>query len=238
MKYVDEIQKIDFEFINKKIASGMKFRIDIGTSICSPVTKFWFDNINEDVFVIGIDPNPDCYEGDNFWNGKTMNIKSTFENHPKTDNYYHICCAIDNVETPIKSKFFRTTVNVGCSSLLKPKIENLIGCKLQDVIDVDTISMKYLLDKINYKKIELVKTDAQGKDLDIVKSFGNHIKNVVYLDMEGDSTRFYENAPNNQEIVNQIIALDFDYYTNFSDNLRFVNSNYPEGNYSNLTGDM
>lgn len=238
MKYANGIQEIDFDFINDKLKSGMKFRIDIGTSICSPVTKYWFDNIQEDIFVIGIDPNPDCYEGNNFWNGKIMNIKSTFQDHPKTNNYYHICCAIDNVKDPIKSKFFRTTLNVGCSSLLKPKIENLFGCKLQDIIEVDTVSMKYLLDKISYDKIELVKTDAQGKDLDIVKSFGNHTKNIIYLDMEGDSTRFYENAPNNQEIINQILALDFSYYTNLGENLRFVNLNCSSEEFSNVTGDM
>lgn len=104
MQYINSLAEIDFTFINKKIKETTKFRIDIGTSICSPVTKYWFDNINEDIFVIGIDPNPDCFDAPNFWNNQIMNIKSTFENHPKTDNYYHLCCAIDNVEKPNLAK--------------------------------------------------------------------------------------------------------------------------------------
>lgn len=238
MKYVTSFENVDFDFINSKLKNGTKFRIDIGTSICSPVTKFWFDNIDENIFVIGIDPNPDCYEGQNIWNSKITNIKSAFEGHPKSDNYYHLCCAIDNVEKPEKCDFYRTTVNVGCSSLLKPKLENFIGCQLQDIIKVDTISMKYLLDKIEYDKIEMVKIDAQGKDLDIVKSFKEHLKNVVYLDVEGDTTRQYENAPNNSQIINQILALDFVYYANLGENLRFVNSSLDTLGYNNKTGDL
>ncbi len=238
MQYINSLAEIDFDFINKKIKETAKFRIDIGTSICSPVTKYWFDNINENIFVIGIDPNPDCFDASNFWNNQIMNIKSTFENHPKTDNYYHLCCAIDNVEKPIKSKFFRTTVNVGCSSLLKPKIENLIGCELQDIIDVDTLPMSYILDRIEYDKIEMVKIDAQGKDLDIVKSFGKHLNNVIFLDIEGDATRFYENAPNNEQIISQISALEFQHYNNLNENLRFHNMNADFKGFNNITGDL
>jgi hypothetical protein len=98
--------------------------------------------------------------------------------------------------------------------------------------------MKYLLDRIKYDKIEMVKIDAQGKDLDIVKSFKEHLKNVVYLDVEGDTTRQYENAPNNSQIINQILALDFEYYANLGENLRFFNNVLDTLDYNNNTGDL
>ena len=99
--------------------------------------------------------------------------------------------------------------------------------------------MYKLLDNLNYELIELVKIDAQGKDLDIVKSFKNHIKNVCYLDVEDDSTAQYINAAKHEDIVEYISQNGFKLYTKPDGNLRFVNTtiNLPK-HYNNLTGDM
>ena len=232
------ISEIDFNLINSKLVLGKKLRLDIGTSINAPVSKYWLDNENN-IFVIGFEPNPNCVFKDNYWNGQYMNITSIFKEYSKKEDYYHLICGIDNVEDPTKADLFLTTNNTGCSSLLEPIIENISGCEFDGKIPVELISAKWFLDRINYDLIEMVKIDAQGKDLDIVKSFKNHLKQVVFLDVEGDSTRFYRNAPNEREIINTIEAFGFKCYENLNDNYRFVNSeiNIPS-EFNNITGDM
>jgi hypothetical protein len=233
-------KEIDYDLINSKLNSGVKLRFDIGTSICSPVTKFWLDNCSDKIFVIGFDPNPDCVYKENLWNGSYMNIPNTFKHHPKTDYYYHVIGALDNVDVPTKAKFYRTTYNVGCSSLLKPIIENIQGCTLDDEIDVDLFAAKDILDNINFDYIELVKIDAQGKDLDIVKSFGRHLEKIVYLDVESDSSMYYEGAPNNQKINEDLSFLGFELYHNMHYNLRYKNKSLESisSRFSNITGAM
>jgi hypothetical protein len=232
-------QEIDYQLINKILKDGAKLRIDIGTSICSPVTKFWLDNIEEDILVLGFDPNPDCVFANNFWNNSYMNILETFKNHPKTNSYYHIIGALDNVPSPQKGIFYRTTVNVGCSSLLKPIIKNLHGCSLDKELEVDIFPMSYILDNIDYSLIELVKIDAQGKDVDIVKSFGRHLKNVIFLDVESDTSSQYENAPNSRIVNEEIVKLGFEMYHNMIDNFRYKTTHKEiPNNFNNISGNM
>lgn len=232
------IEEIDFEFINSKIASGKKIRIDIGTSINAPISKYWLDN-EDNIFVIGFEPNPNCVFKQNFWNGQYMNICSILDSHPKREDYYHIICGLDNVSEPTKADLFLTTNNTGCSSLLEPIIQNISGCELDGKIPVQIISAKWFLDKLNYKMIEMVKIDAQGKDLDIVSSFDNHIKNVIFLDIEGDSTRYYINAPDSKKILGTLDNLGFQCYHNLIDNYRFINTEViPPKDYNNKTGEL
>ena len=228
----------DFDFVNKKIKLGKKIRFDIGTSISAPVSRLWFNHLN-DIYVIGIEPNPNCYDKENSWEGKIWNIKNEFENHPQGENYYHIIAACDDIDDVYDKQFYLLNGNVGCSSLLEPKIANLKGCSIDKIINVETFPMYKLLDNLNYELIELVKIDAQGKDLDIVKSFKNHIKNVCYLDVEDDSTAQYINAAKHEDIVEYISQNGFKLYTKPDGNLRFVNTtiNLPK-HYNNLTGDM
>lgn len=232
------ISEIDFDFINSKIISGKKIRFDIGTSINAPVSKYWLDN-QDNIFVIGFEPNPNCVFKENYWNGQYMNVPSIFNSHPKKQEYYHIICGFDNVEIPTKADLFLTTNNTGCSSLLEPIIENILGCDFDGKIPVELISAEWFLDRIKYDLIEMVKIDAQGKDLDIVKSFKNHLKQVVFLDVEGDSTKFYYNAPNRKKIIETIEALGFKCYDILGENYRFVNTeiDIPSG-FNNITGDM
>lgn len=240
MYIANSYKEIDYDLINSKIKNGAKLRLDIGTSICSPVTKFWLDNCPEDIFVIGFDPNPDCVYKENFWDGKYLNIPNTFKIHKKSDFYYHIIGALDNVPAPTKSSFYRTTFNVGCSSLLKPIIQNIQGCSLDDTIDVDVFSAADILKNIDVEHVEMVKIDAQGKDLDIVKSFNEYLNKVVFLDVESDSSMYYENAPNFNVINNEISNLGFTLYLNLHYNLRYKNNKFnvlPDG-FNNITGAM
>lgn len=231
---VATIKTIDYETINKKIISGKKLRLDIGTSISAPVTRYWFERMN-DIFVIGVEPNPDCYDKPNLWQGRTWSILKEFQNHPQKENYYHIIGACDNVNEIVEKEFFLFKENVGCSSLLKPKSNK----KLDKITKVETFPMHFLLDKVDYQLIEIVKIDTQGNDLNVIKSFKHHIHNVCYLDVEDDCTSEYEGASNRNEIVNYINGLGFSMYNEHGGNLRFKNIKLkiPE-NFNNISGDM
>lgn len=235
---VSTFKTFDNQIVNEKIKLGKKLRFDIGTSISAPVTRHWFKHLN-DIYVIGIEPNPDCYDKPNVWEGNVWNIKNEFEHHAQGENYYHIIGACDNVNDVCEQPFYLLNGNVGCSSLLEPKIHNIRGCSIDRIINVETFPMYMLLDSINYSNIELVKIDAQGKDLDIVKSFRNHIENVCYLDIEDDATAYYNSAAKHEEIMTYLTSNGFKFYQRYNENLRFINSNIniPK-EYNNLTGDM
>ncbi len=188
-----------------------------------------------DIFVIGVEPNPDCYDKQNLWQGRTWSISEEFQNHPQGDNYYHIIGACDNVDEVIEKEFYLFNENVGRSSLLKPKFND----KLDRITKVETFPMHFLLDKIDYQLIEMVKIDTQGNDLNVIKSFKDHIHNVCYLDVEDDCTSEYEGASNRREILNCINSLGFSMYHKHGGNLRLKNDKLkiPE-NFNNLSGDM
>lgn len=232
------IKTFQHEIINQKIISGKKIRFDIGTSISAPVTRYWFERMN-DIFVIGIEPNPDCYDKPNLWEGRTWSILKEFQDHLQSDNYYHILGAADNVDKITEKEFYVFKENVGCSSLLKPKLNSFSKNKLDKLIKVETFPMYFLLDKISYDLIEMVKIDTQGNDLNIIKSFKHHINNVCYLDVEDDCTSSYEGAATRNEILNYVKDFGFSMYDSRDGNLRLKNDKLKiPKNFNNASGNM
>jgi hypothetical protein len=226
----------DFDFLNAKLRSK-KLRFDIGTSISAPVSRCWFSQLH-DLFVVGVEPNPACLDEENLWNGKTWSIQGVFNDHPQSDNYYHIVGACDNVRELKISKFHLLRGNVGCSSLLLPKIHSIPGCEYDREIEVETFSLEMFLENVDYTHIEMIKVDAQGKDLDIIKSLGSHIQRVQYIDMEDDSRYQYENASSREEMIEFMRTQNFSLYHVLSGNLRFSNNLMLDQTFSNFTGDL
>lgn len=184
--------EIDFNYINEKLKSGLKLRIDVGLSCDMGRSRRWI-NFIDDVFVIGIEPHPEnCFQ-----------LKKLLSSTHGGDRFYLIEAAIDNVDAPTSKEFYGFGWDVwpnnpGCSSLLKPKgrFEN----STENVYNVDVISLKSILDNIDYDVIEVLKTDTQGNDLNVIKSLGEHIKNVVFIDSEYDESDDYEDANTGEEL--------------------------------------
>ena len=235
---ISNLLNVDYSHINSLLTNfNKKLRLDIGTSISAPVTRHWFNRLN-DIVCIGIEPNPDCVYKENHWNNGIYNIINVFENHPQKDFYYHIIGAVDDVDNLTLRKFNVLNGNVGCSSLLEP-IWPFKGCELDKVIDVETFPLKSLLKNIDFKLIELIKIDTQGKDLDIIKSAGDYIKKVCYIDMEDDCTKGYKGAADRNSILEYMKKFDFELYKIESGNLRFKNIGITiPNNFNNITGDM
>lgn len=207
-------RQIDFDFINKKIESGLKFRFDIGLSGDMPYSKNWVTT-RDDVFVICIEPHPSNFS-------KCLGIRQRTEN---SDNLYMIEAAVDNVESPCKKVFYgysgpATNYDAGTSSLHLPKgrFEGSVDIE----IEVDAIPLSYILDNIKYDKIELIKTDTQGNDLNVLKSLKDHISNVVYVDAEYDESADYLEANTGKQTDEYMKSKNFtpyQYYTCRSRNI-------------------
>ena len=122
-------------------------------------------------------------------------------------------CAIDNVNEIQETDFYHTTLNAGCSSLLKPTpVLNKKGVEIQELSKVTVTSFKSILELIpwdRFEYIEHVKTDCQGKDLGVFLSAGEYVKKFVYLDAEVSTYGSYENEINPRDVVNGIINSGF-----------------------------
>lgn len=196
--------EVDFDYINQKLKSGLKLRIDVGLSCDMGRSRRWI-NFIDDVFVIGIEPHPEnCDE-----------LKKLLSNTRGGDRFYLIEAAIDNVEKPTTKEFYgfgwdKWPNNPGCSSLLKPigRFEK----STEKIYNVDTISLKHILDNLEYDVIEVLKTDTQGNDLNVIKSLGEHIKNVVFVDSEYDESDDYEDANTGVELDEFLIENNFKKY--------------------------
>ena len=190
---------IDYDAINKKLSTGLKLRFDIGLSFNMPNSTKWLRE-DENVYVIGIEPHPN-------------NFKSCCS-HVETNNAGNRCylieAAISNVDKSENKDFYGLSGDSGTSSLCRPigRFENLVD----RVYSVETVSLASILDNLNYERIDVLKTDTQGNDLNVLKSAGEHLKNVDFIYAEYDESEDYENANTGEELDAYLEKMGFECY--------------------------
>ena len=189
---------IDYDIINKKIASGLKLRIDVGLSFNMPNSIQWLNDPN--VYVIGIEPHPGNFEF----------CCSNLETLHTGDRCYLIEAAISNVSEPREQDFYGLSGDAGTSSLCKPT--GRFKDRIDRVYTVETISLSDILDNIKYERIDVLKTDTQGNDLNVMKSAGDHLKNVDFIYAEYDESDDYENANTGPELDEYLEEMGFECY--------------------------
>ena len=177
---------IDYDAINKKLSTGLKLRFDIGLSFNMPNAAKWLNDSN--TYVIGIEPHP----------GNFKSCCSYLETHHAGNRCYLIEAAISDVSESREQNFYGLSGDPGTSSLCRPigRFENLVD----RVYTVETVSLASILDNINYERIDVLKTDTQGNDLNVLKSAGEHLKNVDFIYAEYDESDDYENANSGEEL--------------------------------------
>ena len=145
------------------------------------------------------------------------------------------------VSTSNENKTFYETRDAVCASLLpfsKDKLKwevgsSPLGHTQFDVIDeyeVECIRLDDFLDANNIKSVEHLKVDAQGHDLDVIKSLGSRLKDVRTIVAEARLTDFhmYEGDCHKDELVqymkdNGFSARDFQKQTyDQEENILFV----------------
>jgi hypothetical protein len=214
-----------------------KIRFDIGLSYCAPNSAVWL-NDSDDVFVIGVEPNKFCVNSikTNGLYCKQKGVKLSYPN----DRFMLINCALDNVTDITEQMFYHMEGDPGTSSLLEPTDKLKYSVKEKSM--VTTIPFSYLLSKIDFDRfeyIELVKTDTQGKDLDIIKSVGPFLEKIAYLNSEVNTFEFYHdnNKPNdfNEFILNNNFIKIND---NSVVNGEVVDSTYFNEKYKDIKGEI
>ena len=126
-----------------------------------------------------------------------MNNYNNIINNNK--NSFHIIpVALSNVKEEQQLEFYSMQIDGGTSSLYKPLNERLGPVKNKNI--VKTYSLKHFFDLFPWERfeyIEYIKIDAQGADIDIIKSAGDYLRErVVYITAEPEYTD-YENCSNN-----------------------------------------
>jgi len=116
--------------------------------------------------------------------------------------------ALDLVKEPEPKTFYiipkSDKAGEDCCSLMRPQND---FCANPDICQVMAYSLADFLKLLpDGTIIDYIKTDVQGKDLDVIKSAGDYIKQVVYITTEENSNQ-YENSENNTFLlVNKYLA--------------------------------
>ena len=190
---------IDYNTINKKLKSGLKLRFDVGLSFNMPNASKWLHD-DSNTYVIGIEPHPDNFKS----------CCSHVENHSAGDRCYLIEAAISNVAKETDKDFYGLTGDPGTSSLCRPigRFETLVD----RVYTVETVSLASILDNIEYDRIDVLKTDTQGNDLNVMKSAGEHLKRVDFVYAEYDESEDYEGGNTGEELDEYMEKMGFECY--------------------------
>jgi FkbM family methyltransferase len=220
------ISNINFD---NKLCSHIK--IDIGLSYSAPFSQKWLEK-EDNVLVIGFEPNPDCVSS--ILSG---DIKKQHPSHGNpinskyvNDRFFLIPVALSNVTNPTEMTFYKMQNDCGTSSLYKPSGTNIGPVK--EIVTVPVYSLKHFFDLFPWDKyhlIDYIKIDAQGSDLDILKGAEHYLKEkVVYITAEPEYSHYEQCGHNNENsITDYLQSQGFVrvYHPNTEDPT-FLNKNY------------
>jgi|694.fasta_scaffold00159_73 FkbM family methyltransferase len=192
------------KYITEIPANIKRVKIDIGLSYNAPHSQDWLENDStNELFVFGFEPNPECVEII-----KKGGIQKKEPSHGKCiedrflqNKFCLIPVALGNVTECTYMDFYQMTQDCGTSSLHKPCDESIGTVK--SVTKVPVYSLKDFFDAFDWNTIpyiEYIKIDAQGSDLDILRSAGDYLKErVVYITAEPESKQYDDVSHNTLE---------------------------------------
>lgn len=167
-------------------------KIDVGLGMSNVQSVNWLKN-ESNLFIFMFDPNTDSIHGSLDY---MEQYKGIFNNN---NNSFHIIpVALSNVEEEQNLDFYSMKNDGGTSSLYKPIDQGLGPVKNKSTVKVYSLKQFFDLFPWNrFEYIDYIKIDAQGADLDIIKSAGDYLKDrVVYITAEPEDTQ-YENCNHN-----------------------------------------
>lgn len=170
-------------------------KLDIGLSYNAPQSQSWLSHEDAGLMVFGFEPNPAsiaCIMNKNNQKQHPSHGECLQHRYIEEGRFVIQQCALSNVIEPTTMKFYVSTNDCGTSSLY-PNDETRLG-KIKDVINVPVYSLKMFFDGFpwdRFQYIDYVKIDAQGSDLNILKSAGSYLsERVVYVTAEGDGNQY------------------------------------------------
>lgn len=220
-----------------------KVKLDIGLSINAPHSCIWLKKEPDDLLVFGFEPNPESVlsikDINHFENHTVKKNKELiryiepvhyFKNHSLIDTKLLIAQCALGLESTNKILYV-TDVDPGCSSTFQLSSEFMKERPVEKEINVE----QYRLDEFfkifpfhQIPYIDYIKIDAQGADLDIIKSGGEYIKKyVVYVTLEPENEEYLNTENNFSSMKSYMESIDFIYIKhNNTNDPTFINSNF------------
>ena len=207
-------------------------KLDIGLSNTAPISNKWL--IKEpNLLVLGYEPViKNCENILSSNNGIShqfpdfiLEKKFLQEKRFQLFNY-----ALDNVNELKKGEIIVNMIDTGTSSLYSHNQTTLGPIDYKQPVQI--ISLKMIFDKFpwdRFKYIDYIKIDAQGADLNILKSAGNYLKEkVVYVTAEPDGHYYIGSEYNTEEnITSYMESQNFERINNpFTVDPTYINKNF------------
>lgn len=110
---------------------------------------------------------------------------------------------------------FYNTEDPMCSSLYQPnekfleRYQCLEVMKLKNITQIDTVSLDHFCLENQIKKIDLIKIDIQGAELDVFKGGKDTLKNTLFIISEVEFNTLYINQPLFGDVHNFLIKENF-----------------------------
>ena len=114
-------------------------------------------------------------------------------------------------------KLYIMKKRLGSSSLYKPnkdayalydlKKKNYPSFEVSNEIDIECTTIKESLNNLNIKKLDFLKIDTQGAEIEILKGLGNYLP--LLLKIEVQIVPMYENIPDWSELINHLYKLNY-----------------------------
>jgi len=114
-------------------------------------------------------------------------------------------------------KLYIMKKRLGSSSLYKPnkdayalydlKKKNYPSFEVSNEIDIECTTIKESLNNLNIKKLDFLKIDTQGAEIEILKGVGNYLP--LLLKIEVQIVPMYENIPDWSELINHLYKLNY-----------------------------
>tara|TARA_R100001086_G_scaffold170590_2_gene93171 strand:- start:467 stop:1402 length:936 start_codon:yes stop_codon:yes gene_type:complete len=234
------IKNIFGQEVNLEKIKNKRIKIDVGCDMAAPHSARWLHDDEEcfviavepNVFNLNYLKDGSAgngmrdlssFDGNGFYLKTSSNSIMRDNEEIKTykkENLLLLPIAIDNVGNNIVKKTFFSFegISSGCSSLCEPSDEFLkefdqkYGEKLK-TYDVDCCSLEYILDLLGLQdisQIDILKTDCQGRDLQVIKSLGKYLTRLNILKCEWNTKAQYKDSYTKSDIfsIEEIIKFE------------------------------
>jgi len=189
-------------------------KLDIGLSYNAPQSQSWLSK-EPNLMVFGFEPNPEsvkCIQDGNIQKRHHLHGQPLEQKFINNKQFQLIPFALSNVEKKEEMSFYINSNDCGTSSLFNHDEKHLGPIK--NKISVPVVSLKMFLDEFpwdRFEYIDYIKVDAQGSDLNILKSAGNYLsEKVVFVTAEPDGHQYIgADECNTHNITNYMISQNF-----------------------------
>lgn len=155
----------------------------------SYICQFW--NLNPSNCYI-IEAHPVCYQ----------NILNQYPQF----NTFNIAASDKTEPVKFNAGIFGKEENIGISSLLNRTLSPFTS----EQIEIDGWKMEEVMDQLKIKNFDFMKIDVEGLGLQVLKGFGDKIKNTKYIQIELEISQVWEGQSYYDDVISYLNNLEFE----------------------------